>query len=92
VRSVNHLELIRVMASVWVNGTVLHYFLTDGPEPQHQAVRDALNESKNLPIGLEFVEVTDRSEAEIRIGFDQADGSWSYVGRDILGIGRPRRL
>lgn len=83
----NRLELIRVMASKWVNGTVLHYFLTDGPEPQHQAVRDAFNEWKNLPIGLEFVENTDRSEAEIRIGFDQAAGSWSYVGRDILGIG-----
>ena len=46
-----------------------------------------LAEWKGLPIGLEFVEVSDRSEAEVRIGFDQADGSWSYVGRDILGIG-----
>lgn len=83
----NRLELIRVLASKWVNGTVLHYFLTEGPEPQHQAVRDAFSEWKNLPIGLEFVEVTDRSESEVRVGFDQADGSWSYVGRDILGIG-----
>lgn len=37
----NRLELIRVMASKWVNGTVLHCSLTDGPESQHQAVRDA---------------------------------------------------
>ena len=25
-----------------------------------------------------------REDAEIRIGFMQDDGSWSYVGRDIL--------
>lgn len=83
----NRLQLIRMLASKWVNGTVLHYFFVGGPEPQRQAVRDAFAEWKGLPIGLEFVEVSDRSEAEVRIGFDQADGSWSYVGRDILGIG-----
>ena len=28
--------------------------------------------------------MADREDAEIRIGFDGADGSWSYVGRDIV--------
>ncbi|MCZ2404608.1 hypothetical protein IV498_15830 [Paenarthrobacter sp. Z7-10] len=82
----NRARLIRLLASKWVNGTLLHYWFLDGPEPQRQAVRNAFKEWKDLPIGLEFTEVTDRSEAEVRIGFDQADGSWSYVGRDVLGI------
>jgi Astacin (Peptidase family M12A) len=81
------LRAIRVIRSKWVNGTVLHYFFLDGPEPQRQAVRNAFKEWKELGIGLEFEEVDDRGEAEVRIAFDQNDGSWSYVGRDVLGIG-----
>ncbi len=85
--TINRLRAIRVMRSTWVNGTLLHYWFDGGPEPQRQAVRNAFLEWKGLGIGLEFVEVIDRSEAEVRIAFDQADGSWSYVGRDVLGIG-----
>lgn len=81
------LRAIRLLRPKWVNGTVLHYFFDGGPEPQRQAVRAAFGEWKALGIGLEFVEVADRSEAEVRIAFDQNDGSWSYVGRDVLGIG-----
>ncbi|WP_298585033.1 M12 family metallopeptidase [uncultured Kocuria sp.] len=75
------------MAQKWVNGTVLHYAFRDGPEPQCQAVRSAFQEWKDLGIGLEFREVDEPGEAEVRISFDQADGSWSYVGRDVLTIG-----
>jgi len=84
--AVGRLRAIRLIRAKWVNGTVLHYCFLDGPEPQRQAVRDAFTEWKDLGIGLEFMEVTDRSEAEVRIAFDQSDGSWSYVGRDVLGI------
>ncbi len=80
------MRLIRLLATKWVNGTVLHYWFLEGPDAQKQAVRNAFDEWKALGLGLEFVEVNDRSEAEVRIGFDQADGSWSYVGRDVLGI------
>lgn len=83
----NRLSAIRVTRSKWVNGTVLHYFFDGGPERQRQAVRDAFATWKDLGIGLEFTEVSDRSEAEVRITFDQSDGSWSYVGRDVLDIG-----
>lgn len=82
--------LIRVTEKKWVNGTVLHYYFFDEPsvwaaaEEQKNAVRTAFVEWKLLGIGLEFVEVTDRTKAEIRIGFDQNDGSWSYVGRDNI--------
>lgn len=79
----------------WLNGTVLHYYFfnagRDGslaawtaPDAQHAVVRAAFGGWKALGVGLEFQEVTAVSEAEIRIGFDQSDGSWSYVGRDIL--------
>ncbi len=84
--AVGRLRAIRLIRAKWVNGTVLHYCFMGGPEPQRQAVRDAFTEWKDLGIGLEFMEVTDRSEAEVRIAFDQSDGSWSYVGRDVLGI------
>lgn len=79
-------NLIRVLSKVWVNETQLHYYFIDGPEAQRQAVRDAFDEWKALPLGLVFNETSDRSSAEIRIGFDQGDGSWSYVGRDLLSI------
>ncbi len=73
----------------WVNRTILHYCFLDNPlswrgeENQKQAVRQAFTTWKNLGIGLEFVEVNNPSEAEIRIGF-QRGGSWSYVGRDAI--------
>lgn len=79
-------RLIRRLRLKWVNGTVLHYWFLDAPAPQKDAVRKAFREWKDLGIGLEFTEVADRSEAEVRIAFDQSDGSWSYVGRDVLGI------
>jgi hypothetical protein len=63
-----------------------------GPKPQRDVVRHAFETWKELGIGLEFREVTDRSEAEIRIGFlFDYDGSWSYVGRDILQEGMNSR-
>ena len=62
-----------------------------GAEHQRQIVRDAFAEWKGLGIGLEFQETTDRSEAEIRIGFMRGDGSWSYVGTEILDLGQDDR-
>lgn len=76
---------IRLIRAKWVNGTVLHYHFLEGPSAQQQAVRDAFAEWKRLGIGLDFVEVSDPSEAEVRVAFAD-DGSWSYVGRDVLGI------
>ena len=55
-----------------------------GADNQRKVVRDAFAQWKALGIGLEFSETTDRSEAEVRIGFMQGDGSWSYLGKDIL--------
>lgn len=85
-------RLIRVNEKKWVNGTVLHYYFFDratdgawvGAPDQRDAVEAAFQEWKGLPLGLEFERVDEREEAEIRIGFDHSDGSWSWVGRDAI--------
>ena len=90
-------SLILESAKKWANGTKLHYCFLDGPAPwvgpesQRKIVRDAFREWSNVGIGLKFEETNSRDEAEIRIGFLQGDGSWSYIGRDVLGIGRDSR-
>jgi hypothetical protein len=87
---------IMVGASKWVNGTVLHYAFFDADanpawapanEAQNDVVRRSFKAWKDLGLGLEFQEVADLGEAEVRIGFDQGDGSWSYIGRDVLQQG-----
>src|SRR5262245_1185036 len=76
----------------WVNGTVLHYcFFGEGhfsvPQTQADAVRDAFKKWKAVGIGLDFQEVNQLSEAEVRIGYSEADGSSaSSVGRDVLRV------
>jgi Astacin (Peptidase family M12A) len=91
---------ILVGSSKWVNGTTLRYAFFDGNgdpawtpanETQKEVVRKAFRTWRELPIGLDFEEVGDLSEAEVRIGFDQSDGSWSYIGRDILKVGQGER-
>jgi Astacin (Peptidase family M12A) len=62
-----------------------------GPEAQRDAVRAAFQTWKDLGIGLEFDEVDDRQEAEVRVGFMEFDGSWSAVGRDVLRAGANSR-
>lgn len=84
--------LIRLLDKKWVNGTVLHYCFLDKPEAwrggadQKKVVRESFQEWKELGLGLEFVEVDEPREAEIRIGFEQPAGSWSYVGRDNIDL------
>lgn len=92
--------------SKWVSGTTLqYYFFTDlhpawglsdrhswlGGDEQEEAVRQAFKRWKDQGIGLDFVEVDDPRDAEIRIGFVQGDGSWSYLGRQILEQGPPTK-
>jgi hypothetical protein len=72
----------------WVNGTDIKYYFLDGEEAQRKVVRQAFAQWKALGIGLSFTEVKTIEESLVRIGFDFNDGSWSYVGRDILD--RPR--
>ena len=55
-----------------------------GTEAQKAIVRQAFQTWKAVGISLEFKEVSARGEAEIRIGFQEDDGHWSYIGRDII--------
>src|SRR5262249_52289674 len=79
--------------SKWLNGTVLHYCFFGGgshfavPKVQADAIRDAIAKWKAVGIGIDFQEVNQLSEAEVRIGYSTADGSSaSAVGRDVLTI------
>jgi Astacin (Peptidase family M12A) len=90
----NRLRLISLLERMWVNGTNITYFFFKEPanwrggNKQEQAVRDAFAEWKGLGIGLTFQEVENGADAMIRIGFDQTDGSWSYVGRDCIDLAK----
>jgi hypothetical protein len=77
----------------WANKTVLHYCFFRGnsryavPQVQANAIRQAWAAWKAIGIGLEFQEVQQLSEAEVRIGYSLADGSSaSAVGRDVLNV------
>jgi hypothetical protein len=82
-------RLIRETATRWLNGTPLRYWFFDKPakwtaaKSEQEVVRAAFKAWKELGIGLDFVEVRKQAEADIRIAFQQDDGSWSYVGTDI---------
>jgi len=94
--SVDRARAIATVANLWANGTVLRYYcFSKGPwagaAHQRKAVTKAFDTWKGLGIGLEFREVQYPEEAEVRIGFLQGDGSWSYIGRDVLGIGTSSR-
>ncbi|MEU4160592.1 M12 family metallopeptidase [Actinoplanes sp. NPDC026670] len=82
---------IIVNRSKWANGTQLHYTFLHGAPAQADVVREAFQEWKEIGIGLSFVEVDSPAEAEVRIGFVQGDGSWSYLGRDVLLQGQNER-
>lgn len=78
--------------NVWANGTRLHYCFIQQPPADRpndpEVVRDAFRTWKNIGIGLEFEQVLNPADAEIRIAFLD-DGSWSYVGRQALTIKDP---
>jgi hypothetical protein len=84
---------ILLTSGKWLNGTVLHYCFFSGnshyavPKVQADAIRQAMASWKAVGIGLDFQEVKQLSEAEVRIGYSVADGSSaSGVGREVLTI------
>jgi hypothetical protein len=89
-------EAIITFSKKWVAGTDLTYYCFrpgdgspskwQGKPADIQAVRDAFKEWYALGVSVTFREVQKVADAMVRIGFDQEDGSWSYVGRDTLTI------
>lgn len=89
--SADRVRLIQLIGKKWVNGTKLrYYFFESGPNSagneQKDIVRQGFEVWKKVGIGIKFEEVRNISEAEVRIGFLQGDGAWSYVGRDAIDI------
>jgi hypothetical protein len=62
-----------------------------GDSGSKDVVRSAFQQWKGLGLGLDFAEVKNRRDAEVRIGFMPYDGAWSYLGRDVLGISKNDR-
>ncbi|HMP80727.1 MAG TPA: M12 family metallopeptidase, partial [Pirellulaceae bacterium] len=81
----NRAAAIIVQQNKWVNGTTLRYWFFPGPATQKQAMRRAFKVWQDVGIGLRFAEVNSRDDAQVRIAFAN-DGSWSYLGRDVLQI------
>jgi hypothetical protein len=84
-------SLIRYSSKKWVNGTKLRYYFFErgsyaGGNDQKELVRQGFEVWANLGIGISFEEINHIDEAEVRIGFLRGDGSWSYVGRDVVDI------
>ncbi len=84
-------RLIRLITKKWINGTKLrYYFFASGSysvgNDQKNMVREGFDIWREVGIGISFEEVADIGEAEIRIGFLQGDGAWSYLGRDVIDI------
>ncbi len=90
-------RMILLLGKKWVNGTKLTYYFFDSdndgspqiwkPRPNSvQIAREGFKRWSDLGIGIQFEEVDSSENAIIRIGFHPHDGSWSYVGRDIVDL------
>jgi Astacin (Peptidase family M12A) len=90
--SLDRAETIIVTSKYWANGTLLKYYFypeagrrSDNPA-EIDLVRQGFCAWKDLGIGIDFEETNEIDTAQIRIAFIRGDGSWSYIGRDCLGI------
>ncbi|HEY2254426.1 MAG TPA: hypothetical protein VGI11_02215, partial [Variovorax sp.] len=78
----------------WVNGTDLSYYCFkrgdavpaawQGSSADIEIVHECFEAWAALGIGIGFRRIETADDAMLRIGFDPQDGSWSYVGRDLL--------
>ncbi|MEJ8809433.1 M12 family metallopeptidase [Variovorax ureilyticus] len=80
----------------WVSGTQITYYCFKSGDSVPAAwlggnadvgvVAEAFDTWAKLGIGIGFRRVSTPEDAMVRIGFNPNDGSWSYVGRDVLNI------
>lgn len=83
-RSTDAPRLAVVRDKLWdVGSTIRVKFLEGDPVVKSKVRVYAIQWMNYANIKLEFV---DGGDAEIRIGFDQDDKSWSWIGRDALDI------
>lgn len=72
--------------SLWEKNTVLKVRFLQGTAALHDRVLKAAGSWFLDDVKLKLVKAGKGERAQIRIAFDQDDGSWSYVGTDCLGI------
>jgi hypothetical protein len=73
-----------VIAKRWANNSTLRVRFIGGTAEQQQIVKNfAPKWADHANIKFDF---SNAPNAEIRISFDPADGAWSYIGKDCLGI------
>jgi hypothetical protein len=83
--SVSQDPLAGVPDKMWNPGQTLRVRMTGGTAIVRSKVRQFAEQwTKYANIRLQFVD--DSSPAEIKISFDQGQGTWSSVGRDALGV------
>src|SRR5262245_9502922 len=90
--------LILANGSRWRKDEKLTYYIFGADSPpwaatddQRRLVKKAFAKWKDLGLEIEFGEVTDPRQAQIRIGFLSGDGHWSYIGREVLGFSARER-
>ncbi len=77
---------VRRSEKLFVAGSNIPYaFVDEASDEVKQAVEDAIGEWEKYA-NLNFFYVSDPMDAVIRIGLKRGDGSWSYVGRDVVEI------
>ena len=94
--SAERARLLLITGNKWVNGTKLHYYFFEDSfwgagNDQKDLVRQGFEVWEDIGIGIGFKEVSSPEDAEIRIGFQQGDGYWSYIGTYVLNIGQSER-
>lgn len=79
-------RMVAIHSKLWASGTKLRYWIQESRAfgVDREVIHKSFERWNSL-VGLSIEQTFRRDRANIRIGFDD-DGSWSYVGRDNLGI------
>ncbi len=75
---------IAPIGKTWMNGSTLRVRFVGGTPAQKAKVREQAG-WWSACANLKF-DFNDAPDAEIRIGFDENDGAWSYIGTDCRNI------
>ena len=71
---------------LWKKGDVLKVRFLQGDPALHKRVLDTARAWLVNGVKLDLVDAKSGETAQLRIAFNPNDGSWSYVGKDNLGI------
>lgn len=76
------------IAKFWQPGQVLTVSFLDATTAQEEyAVASANEWMKYMSVTFDFIT---NGNAQVRIAFDELDGAWSYIGRDIFKVSKSR--